>query len=399
MYRLRALLLRGGLPPVPEYGRWKLFSSIFFSFTIIGWLSALSSMTQTLTVFSASVSATLSGMIAIMYGLVVSLRWWWMLPIALLFHIYAAPWIWNQLAMMKLLAILPKDLDPSPTRTVQMALGICCVAIGQTLLISYINTIARRGLAIRAEVEQAQRIHEAVVSPCHLRRPGLEIIARTTPSAKIGGDLIDVVENDACVDVFVADVAGHGVGAGLISGMVKSAVRMELGGAVGSLQTPLQEIVRRLNLVLADLTRPEMFVTFACVRLSRDQGERWSRMECVLAGHPPIFVWRSELSNLEEITNAALPLGIERNTSFVCFPCTLEPGDVAMIFTDGLNETFAKSGEQFGLTRLADVLATVAQRAGSLESMHEEIVAAVSAFGPQTDDRTLVLLRVGNDVG
>ena len=70
--------------------------------------------------------------------------------------------------------------------------------------------------------------------------------------------MLDVVEEGGRTDVFVADVSGHGVRAGVVMGMVKSAIRTRLraGGAV-------DEVLRDVNEVIYELTSPELFVTAA----------------------------------------------------------------------------------------------------------------------------------------
>ncbi len=79
----------------------------------------------------------------------------------------------------------------------------------------------------------------------------------------MGGDIIDAVCGDHTVDVYLADVSGHGVGAGIVMSMVKGAIRMRLraGGSLPALAADL-------NAVLTELTRDDMFATFAAVRAS-----------------------------------------------------------------------------------------------------------------------------------
>jgi serine phosphatase RsbU (regulator of sigma subunit) len=273
------------------------------------------------------------------------------------------------------------------------------VAIGQTLLVWFLNTSGKRAQRVRAEVEQAQRIHEAVVTPSHLQQDGLEVLARTFPSAQIGGDLVDVVERGGGsgrsggeVDIFVADVAGHGVGAGLVTGMVKSAIRTQLAHAS---PPELDALASRLNGVLCDLTRPEMFVTIACLRV-RQSDSRGSieEVEFLLAGHPPVLHWNSWERRFAWIENDSLPLGIQPDATFRSTTLPVTPGDIIMLFTDGLNETIGKDGKQLGLEPLAQIFTRAVANPATLEALHTAVISAVREFGPQNDDRSLVLVRI-----
>jgi len=395
---LRRQLAKDTRPYRPDSGWWMFFLAVFFFFSLIGWLSALSSVKQTLTVGSACITAFLAGLIAVMYASVITLRWWWMLPIALLFHFVGSPWIWTRLADLNIVRVLPEGAAAGTARGAQMGLGIACVAVGQTLLVWFLNTTGKRAQRVRAEIEQAQRIHEAVVTPSHVRQDGLEVLARTFPSAQIGGDLVDVVERggpgrEGEVDIFVADVAGHGVGAGLVTGIVKSAIRTQLA------QDPppsLDALASRLNAVLCDLTRPEMFVTMACLRVRRNgPREPISTVDCLLAGHPPMLHWSARNRRCSWIENDSLPLGIEPVATFANVSVPIEPGDTIMLFTDGLNETIGKDGKQLGLEPLAQIFTRAATNPTSVQALHATILSAVRDFGPQNDDRSLVLVRIG----
>jgi len=106
---------------------------------------------------------------------------------------------------------------------------------------------------------------------------GLAICGRSIPSSRVGSDLIDAVSFGS-LTCYLADGSGHGITAGVLMSMVKSAIRTSL-----SKGAPLVERMQRLNEVLFDLKEPGMFVTLACLR-SAGAG----RPEYALAGHQPI---------------------------------------------------------------------------------------------------------------
>src|SRR5262249_42202424 len=158
------------------------------------------------------------------------------------------------------------------------------------------NFVQREGTRyVRAhtEIALARDIHRLLV-PALARRVGaFEFQGVSVPSGEVGGDLIDLVESKDGWIGYVADVSGHGVGAGLLMGMVKSAARMQL-----QQMSPIDQLLTDLNAVLLDLKKPEMYVTFAGLQFD-ESGLRFS-----VAGHPPILHYRATSATVDELSVA-----------------------------------------------------------------------------------------------
>jgi serine phosphatase RsbU (regulator of sigma subunit) len=86
------------------------------------------------------------------------------------------------------------------------------------------------------------------------------------------------------------------------------------------------------------------------------------------------------------------PLGLMAEGDYRSEFVTCGSGDLLMLVTDGLIETLSKTQEEFGLQRLEHLLVQNADR--PLPEIFDALIAAVSAFGPQQDDRTVLLVRV-----
>jgi len=84
----------------------------------------------------------------------------------------------------------------------------------------------RRYFAAHTEIELASRIQRQLVPPITLNTESMEIYGLSIPSGTVGGDLIDAIDVKGAVCACVADVAGHGVAAGVLMSMVKTAMRM-----------------------------------------------------------------------------------------------------------------------------------------------------------------------------
>ena len=193
---------------------------------------------------------------------------------------------------------------------------------------------------------------------------------------------MDVLEQDGSLTVLLGDVSGHGVAAGVVMAMLKGCIRTRLLRAA-----PLEQVITDANRVLADLTAPNMFATLAALRLSPG-----GRLEFALAGHLPVFHHSAGAGRWEQHPNQSLPLGIDHRERFVAGSIAAQPGDTLAVFTDGLVEVQNGAGRELGLAGVAALLA--GSLADSLPEMHDRLMAAVRAHGPQIDDQSLVLVRV-----
>ena len=210
----------------------------------------------------------------------------------------------------------------------------------------------------------------------------VELYGRSDAGSEMGGDLLDVHEADAAVTLFLADVSGHGVAAGVMMGMVKSAIRD--GPRTGA---DLSVLLNDLNEVVCELTRPGMFVTFSCLRF-----DGTNRVQYALAGHLPILCVRRGGRVVEKLPNDSLPLGVLPEEKFAANTAECGPGDLFVLLTDGLTETMNKAGQLFGDDRIDSILVANADR--PLAEIHSALLNAVRGHSPQGDDQTVFLARV-----
>jgi serine phosphatase RsbU (regulator of sigma subunit) len=341
--------------------------------------------------------ALFSGTIAVGWAYTFSSRRWWLLvPLNILPFIVPQrlfPWL-STFGVFDVGGSLPPDWR----RGVLAIMMVVGVSIGFTLIINYITRAERRAERSRAELDLAGRIHRTLVPDISQRIGGVQILGRSIPSTEMGGDLVDVVlpRGDAGpVDVYLADVSGHGVKAGIVMGMVKSAIRTRLLGDAERSGEPaaLHTLLGDLNAVLERLIDPEMFATFACLRFGpADARSARRRVEFALAGHLPILHFRAADGHVHELPNQHLPLGLVADETFASAATEAGRGDTFAIFTDGLSETADSSGRQLGLAGVKAAFAAGAHR--PLPELFDAVLGAAAAHGTTSDDRTLVLVRV-----
>ena len=254
--------------------------------------------------------------------------------------------------------------------------------VGYRLFLSFTTTEGVAHVALQTELAFAHAIQETLVPPIRFKGCGLEAFGRTVPSAAVGGDLVDLVQSGDEVFAYIADVSGHGIAAGILMGMVKTAVRE-------ALQTPqpMTSLLENVNAVLPAVKDAEMYATLAALRFDGS-----SRVEFALAGHPPILQYRASSRDVTRCRLEQYPMGLVDKPGYVSAEVCCGPGDLFVVTTDGLTETMNAGNEEFGLARLEKVVLEHANE--SLPEVYEALMGAVGDFGLQSDDRTVLLVRV-----
>jgi len=263
------------------------------------------------------------------------------------------------------------------------AIGILVgIAFGIRFLLLFAGTEGVASVRMQAELSLAHGIQATLVPTVSFQNASFELYGKSIPSTEMGGDLIDVIESDGGLVAYVADISGHGLPAGQLMGMLKTAMRL----AVQFRQMPVAAL-ESVDRVLPDLKEPEMFATLALLRFD---GSR--EVEYAVAGHPPILHYRHSSRDTARLFMEQLPLGLFPGGSYASERVVYSPLDLFLMLTDGIAEVANARDEEFGLTRLQELLTQHAT--GSLPEIWDLIMREVRQYGPQLDDQSLLLLRV-----
>lgn len=274
-------------------------------------------------------------------------------------------------------------LDQWQTRAIiETAVCAAMIVVGYIFFVRFVGTEGAEQLRLRTEVNLAQEIHAVLVPPVNETFGRVEVFGRSSASAEVGGDLLDVFVGEDGVVVTVADVSGHGVAAGTMMGMMKSAARIKLMDGVR-----LDTLVHDLNRVLFQLKGDAMFATITALRFHGDDA-----VEVAVAGHLPLLRVQRGAGEVEVLPNEHLPLGILEDASFWSRTIQGQSGDVFVLLTDGLTEVENKDGQELGWEPIRDIV--VAQRSRPLAEIHDAVMRVVAAHGRQEDDQTLALIRL-----
>ena len=263
------------------------------------------------------------------------------------------------------------------------AIGILVgIGFGARFLLFFAGTEGVASVQMQTELSLARSIQAILVPTISFQNATFELYGKSIPSTEMGGDLIDVIESGGGLVAYVADISGHGLPAGQLMGMLKTAIRL----AVQFRQMPVAAL-ESVDRVLPDLKEAEMFATLALLRFD-GSGEA----EYALAGHPPILHYRHGSRDTACLSMEQLPLGLFPGGLYASKRVIYSPRDLFLMLTDGITEVADARDEEFGLTRLQELLTQHATRA--LPEIWDIVMCEVRQYGRQLDDQSLLLLRV-----
>ncbi len=280
------------------------------------------------------------------------------------------------------------ELDRIDTkRPVFGFLAIVLLATGYGLFIRVINEENRKRARLETEVAVARSIQKSLQPSTTFKTDWCEVAGLTVPATEVGGDYFDMIQlSDNEVVIAIADVSGHGVGAGILSAMTKSALRTELIHTAAP-----AELLHNINDAVYQVTDKKMFVSFAYVLLNKKK----MTARIATAGHPPLFIFRDSDRTIAEARTPNLALAVQPSTKYSEQEVHLNRGDLLILYTDGITEATNEKGEQFGADQLKEFIANT-QRA-SAEALSNSIIASVRAFTVKkefADDATIVVVRL-----
>ena len=371
---------------IPFWRMTLLFLAVFCLFSTIGLLSDLMNL-GTMPYAIVAINALACGGVALVYVIAATrFPYYWMVVISLLqipFWIAFGP-------LMNLVGnhYHLREVPPAEgTRVMGMAI-LAAVTLSYTLFITFIGRQGADAYRIRNELELAHGIQKTLVPPVRLRTARFEVYGFSKPSEKVGGDLVDAIALDGGDAIaYLADIAGHGLQAGILMGMLKTAARTALleAGELGRERTmPL--VLERLNRVLPGVKEAHMYATFTGFRLGSDGSVHYA-----LAASPPVLHWHAGQAAVAHLEEEQFPLGLLPVSGFDGRQLETAPGDLLVVATDGILEVCNKGEEEFGLERLKDVI--VANAKGPPEELAERILNAAAAYGKQPDDQTILVVR------
>lgn len=352
------------------------YGAVFSLFASVGTFTLLSS-TAYLSPVQILLTILISGGFAIGYAAVsIWQRYWFIAIIGILEGLVFAA-VGNYYHTNRQV-IAPGSAAQQQVQTLAL-IGIVTTLAGYALFIFFFARQGARYFRAHNEIAMAAEIHRALVPPIHKRLGAFEIYGISVPSGEVGGDLVDVAENGKSWTGYVADVSGHGVSAGLLMAMFKTAVRTRAGDLSSG------DLLAEVHAALYPLKTPNMFATVGVLQWT---GETFN---LALAGHPPLLHYVHSKGEVREYPPLDLPLGVLPEETFRSEQVVCQAGDVLLLLTDGLTEVFDKNGNEMGIEPVKDALKQSATQ--DLDQLSAGIRKVALNFGKQADDQTMLIVR------
>lgn len=238
---------------------------------------------------------------------------------------------------------------------------------------------------LERELQLAMEIQQRFQPTAPPTVPGYELQGISFPCYEIGGDYYDFIRReDGRLVIALGDVSGKGTAAALLMSSLHASIHAQTGS-----HDTLVKTISAVNRYLAENIPSNRFVTLFYAELDPESGA----VSFLNAGHnPPLIVHAA--GTVEQLASGGLPLGIKADADYREGRTTLQPGDVLVIYSDGVTEAASPSGEEFGATRLYEVVSRNVD--ASAAGIRDRIESALTKFSQGTqaaDDITLVIVK------
>jgi sigma-B regulation protein RsbU (phosphoserine phosphatase) len=240
---------------------------------------------------------------------------------------------------------------------------------------------------LERELELAREIQQGFLPDCFPRLPGFECAARSVPARHVGGDFYDAfLLDEARVALVVADVSDKGVPAALFMALTRSLIRAE------ALRDPdPTQVVQHVHELLLEMNRAGLFVTLFYGVM--DTAQR--KLHYVRAGHDEPLHCSPASSTCCFLKSQGMLLGLVDPVHLEAVRLDLQPGDLLVLYTDGVTDATSPAGEFFGRERLEQTIREAGDRsAQEVCDLLFERIATFQAGAAQYDDTAVLIARL-----
>lgn len=275
-------------------------------------------------------------------------------------------------------SFLESDLGLLETLGEQAAITIQQIQMYQEILE---KKQAEKEIGVAGEIQGSLIPHSFPISDKY------NMYAFSIPAKGVGGDYYDYIDfgnNKVAITMF--DVSGKGVPAALIMVMIRSILR-----TIATLDEETNDVMTKLNNTISGEIVEDRYATGFYLLFDAERGI----MSYTNAGHGPLVLYRAGKDEFEFMDTDGMPVGIMSGIEYGKGYTTLEKGDIAILYTDGITEAMNNEHEEYGMERF---YATIRQnkRAPSEEISNKvlEDVKRFAAGAPQHDDETLLIFKM-----
>lgn len=253
-------------------------------------------------------------------------------------------------------------------------------------LFTYLQLLEKQEM--EREVGIAAEIQGQLLPSQLPRVSSVSLAAFSLPAKGVSGDYYDIINiRKGHILLAVCDVAGKGIPASLVMVMIRTIIHL-VAHQPGMSPSRILDIV---NWGIAGKVSLDRFATVAL--LTYDFAQR--RLEYSNAAHHPLLIFRAANSSFETLDTEGIPIGLERKTKYSQLHTGLQPGDIVVLYTDGIIEAMNDGGQQYTLESLQQVI--LANSGLPPERLKRAIIDDMNSFvgkAKQHDDQTFLLMKV-----
>lgn len=239
----------------------------------------------------------------------------------------------------------------------------------------------------KKDLETAAEIQRNSLPDIPAQIAGMEIAAGYKACRDVGGDFYDFhYHSENMISLVMADVSGKGVPAALFMEYAKTL----LGSFIPRFLHPVKTLIE-VNEELIKNSRMGLFVTVMLIQIERDLG----RIRVGSAGHNHQILYRRKLNQIELLSTKGPPLGAIPSAEYKERIYHYEPGDLLVLYTDGITEAYRENYEQYGEDRLFEVIKNNIDKSPKelVKIIFDDVQKFIAGF-EMMDDATLMIVRL-----
>jgi len=246
--------------------------------------------------------------------------------------------------------------------------------------------------ALWGEMQLARKI-QTVLIPEKLKIPGFDISAVMIPAEMIGGDYYDIIQNGDYIWIVIGDVSGHGLASGLIMMMAQTAIHTVLDQNPGI--TP-NELLSTINTTLIKNIKKlgdSKYMTITVIACMDNTQFIYSGL------HLPMLIYRAAHKQVDIIDTHGIWIGLLPDISLINKNAvfTLSPGDILMLYTDGLIEARDNNNNLFSLENLTACF--LEKCASPVDDIRDFILQKLHSYKTDDDVSILIIKKLNSESG
>jgi sigma-B regulation protein RsbU (phosphoserine phosphatase) len=240
---------------------------------------------------------------------------------------------------------------------------------------------------MQEELKVASEIQMRLQPACPPPIEGYAVCAYSIPSREIGGDYYDYIERkkQRRLAITLGDVSGKGIGAALLMSSLHAAVRAQT-----QTSHSIREMMSNLNDYIAENSPDNKFLTLFYSELDTLTGDLYYAN----AGHNAPILVRAAGGHVERLDATGLPIGILHDSRYTEACVRLWPGDVLVVYSDGISESVNTAEDEFGDERLVEVVRkNIHHTASKIRDRVDEALSRFVGTAAPVDDMTLLIVK------